>query len=101
MLRIEERRSKSSVGDVMRGSWLFSLKGRAHSGEAFDRTQPPSAQRSMAKHPARHRVELFDELRIARLGRRDQRGVERAVRSDRARLVFAREIAGEPRHQEL
>ena len=46
-------------------------------------------------------LELREQLRIARLGRGDQGGVERPVGTDRARLMLAREIAGEPRHQRL
>src|SRR5262249_58608277 len=53
------------------------------------------------QHPPRHRVELLQELRVARLGRGDQRGVEGAVGADRTRLVLAREIARQPRHQPL
>src|SRR4029077_13963452 len=31
------------------------------------------------KHPAGHRIEFLDEFRIARFGRRDDRGIERPV----------------------
>ena len=53
------------------------------------------------EHPARHRVELLQQPFVARFWRRDQRGVERAVGADRARLVLAREILGQPRHKAL
>ena len=45
------------------------------------------------------RVELFEEYRIARLRCSNQGIVERAIGADRARLMFAREVACEPRHQ--
>src|SRR6478752_1486912 len=45
-----------------------------------------------AQDPPGHRVELLQKLGIARLGRRDQRGVERTVGADRAQLMLAREI---------
>src|SRR5262249_48008324 len=53
------------------------------------------------QNPARHGVELLDELAVASLGRRDDRGVERAVGTVRARLVLAREILRQPRHPTL
>ncbi|GCC44799.1 hypothetical protein chiPu_0029143, partial [Chiloscyllium punctatum] len=40
-------------------------------------------------------------MQIARRGRRDQRGIERAIRPDRTRLVLAREIPRQPRDQRL
>src|SRR5262249_26944959 len=49
--------------------------------------------------PPRPRVELLRKLLVARLRRGDQRGVERAVRTDGTGLVLAGEIAREPRHQ--
>src|SRR3954447_1347374 len=49
----------------------------------------------------RHRIELLQEFGVARLGCRDQRGVERAVRADRTRLMLAWKIFCQPRHQRL
>src|SRR5262249_57606991 len=48
------------------------------------------------QHPARHRVELLEELPVARLRRRDQRAVERAIGADRTGFVLARKIPGKP-----
>src|SRR5436190_23064301 len=46
-----------------------------------------------------HGVKPFEELRIARLRRGNQRVVERAVGADRTGFMLARELACEPRHQ--
>src|SRR5215813_9873114 len=48
------------------------------------------AARLTSEHPARNGIELFDQLGIASLRRRDQRGVERTIRTGRARLMFTR-----------
>src|SRR5512141_1374400 len=50
-------------------------------------TSPAMTRSGFAKHPARNRIELLDQLRVARLRRGNQRGVERAIRPDGARLV--------------
>ena len=54
---------------------------------------------SQSQHPPRHRIELFQQLGIARLRRGDQGAVERAVRADRAQLMLARELLGQARNQ--
>src|SRR5476649_332842 len=51
------------------------------------------------QHPARHGVELLDELGVARLRRGDQRVVERAVGTNGTRLVLTRKITRQPRHE--
>ena len=52
-----------------------------------------SRSSSALQHPARDRVELLQQLRVARLRRGDQGTVEGAVRADRARLVLALLVA--------
>src|SRR5262249_61257955 len=41
------------------------------------------------QHASRHRVELLQKLLVARFRRGDQRGIERAVRTDGAGVVLA------------
>src|SRR5262249_61392396 len=53
------------------------------------------------EYAACHRIELLEERLVARFRRGNQRGVERAIGADRARLVLAGEIAREPGHQRL
>src|SRR5713226_2604137 len=68
-------------------------------------TVHPESSRSVAilpaQHPSRHRVELLQKFRIARVRCCDQRGIERAVRADRARLVLPRKILGQAHDQAL
>ncbi|HST94881.1 MAG TPA: hypothetical protein VLJ78_08910, partial [Microvirga sp.] len=45
--------------------------------------------------PPRHRIQLFQEFRIAGGGRRHDGAVERPVGAHRARLVLGREVAGD------
>src|SRR5258708_7684510 len=55
-------------------------------------------QISRAQNPPRYRIELLQQLRIARLRRGDQRGIERTVPADRTRLALPGKIPGQPRH---
>ena len=66
-----------------------------------DAAEMPAVDLHESQHPARHRIELGKQVRIARFRRRDQCSVERLVRSDRARLMLARKIPGETCNERL
>src|SRR5262249_26623127 len=53
------------------------------------------------QHPTGHRIELLEQLLVARFRGGDQRIVERAIGTVRARLVLAPEVGREPPHQRL
>ena len=126
--RSAARRAPAWSGSPRRRHRRWSIaRRRIHAAAAAGRSRRPTSRRARARccgngghrphalrlrvarprefsrpqHPSRHRVELFQQRGIARLRRRDQRGVERAVRTDRAWLVLARKIPGQTRNQPL
>src|SRR5450759_1864330 len=62
-------------------------------------THPLTVSASCPQDSPRHRIELVQEFGSARFRFGDNSGVERAVRTDRARLVFPGKLPGEAHHQ--
>src|SRR6185437_5916980 len=79
---------------------LLADHGKPHASVPLASAARLLARRG-AENSARHRLELFEELWIARFGGGNQRIVERPIGTDRTWFVLTRKIAGEPRNQAL